>query len=308
MVPPAPPQRLPLAPSTCSSAPGSAWPLFRSSCRILLSLPEAGRDLADESPRSRPFTRLGTALVLPGQAGARPWGTCSAGRWGSLSSGAGRPWVPRAGPEEPPAGTCTPVSLSFPSAGRGDRSRCLSEPPGSALCLQQLGGQQAHLCTPSGAQLQAPCQPGPCDGTLGREDATVEAEGMCQGDPGLQRLLPRRRAPLHPITIPVPVPGPWLQLGPLGQPLETLRLSPGSRCVPHTHTAVSLQPGRTPLTESQLSVGSPISAFRPVSLGTDPETPFPDGATPGTHLAAAPAAWGSSGPWERAFPAPGPPA
>lgn len=78
-----------LAPSTRSSIPGSAWLLFRSSCHIFLSLPEAGRDLADESPSSRPSARMGTALVLPGQAGVRPRGTCSTGRWGSLSSGEG---------------------------------------------------------------------------------------------------------------------------------------------------------------------------------------------------------------------------
>ena len=71
--------------------------------------------MADEPPSSRPSARLGTALILPGQAGARAWGACGDGRRGSLSSGGGgwRRWVPGAGPEEPP-GRDVPSEPRFP--------------------------------------------------------------------------------------------------------------------------------------------------------------------------------------------------
>lgn len=76
--------------------------------------------------------------------------------------------------------------------------------------------------------------------------------------------------------IPTPAPGPQLRLGPLGQPLGTLHLSPGSRCVPHTHThrcvpaARTHTPHRVPAQCRLPHLGLP-----PCESGRRPRNPLP---------------------------------
>lgn len=128
------------------------------------------------------------------------------------------------------------------------------------LCSWRLRGQQTHLCSPAGAQHQAPCQPVFRNDSAERRSCQWQRHwGHAQGGPpGAACLSPCLNALPRPLRIPLGSDrGAWGHyLCPLGH-AHMLR----------THTVVPLRPVHTPLAEPPLSILPSLSSG---SLGTIP--------------------------------------
>ena len=135
-----------------------------------------------------------------------------------------------------------------------------------------LGGQQARLCAPPGAQRQAPRQPELRDGTAGRGAVAVGAAGTCPGAPRAAALaaMPQRSAapPYDPNACP------WA-------PAQTEAIMPAPGDIPSVPWAVlrSTHAPRCPCSQDVPPSPSPCSASALPSLplscesGHGPRTP-----------------------------------